>query len=110
MDSLFSFLPKVRMEEETGEVQSALESNCLVVIRMMLAHRHLNGCRVYSKSLLSGKADQNITLNISEKYWTMALVVFSELYTHTQNDNHYNLEIVSKMVNIVKIVKKESHP
>ena len=68
MDSLFSFLPKVRMEEETGEVQSALESNCLVVIRMMLAHRHLNGCRVYSKSLLSGKADQNITLNISEKY------------------------------------------
>ena len=68
MDSLSSFLPKVRMEEETGEVQSALESNCLVVIDMMLADRHLNGYRVYSKSLFLGKADQNITLNISEKY------------------------------------------
>lgn len=66
MDSLSSFLPKVRMEEETGEVQSALESNCLVVIDRMLADRHLNGCRVYS--LFLGKADQNITLNISEKY------------------------------------------
>lgn len=68
MDSLSSFSPKVRMEEETGAVQPTLESNCLAVIDRMLADIHLNGCRVYSKSLLSGKADQNITLNISEKY------------------------------------------